>query len=49
MKKLILLFAFALLVTTLTSCTADELPTDQVPPTENSQGGDIVPPVVIKP
>lgn len=49
MKKLILLFAFTLLVTLLTSCTADELPTNQVPHTEISQDGDIVPPIVIKP
>lgn len=49
MKKLILLFAFTLLIATLTSCTADELPTQQEQPLENSQSTDIVPPIVIKP
>ena len=49
MKKLILLIASILLVTTLNSCTADELPTKEEPGVEISQDGEIIPPIVIKP
>lgn len=49
MKKLIFPFVFVVLVSLLTSCTADELPTEQDPPTDISQDGDNIPPIVIKP
>lgn len=33
----------------MASCTADELPVKDVPPTDISQDGDYVPPIIIKP
>lgn len=49
MKKLIFPFVFIILLSLLASCTADELPTKEVPPTEISQEGEYVPPIIIKP
>ncbi|HLP63217.1 hypothetical protein [Flavobacterium sp.] len=49
MKKLILLSVSLVLLITLNSCTADELPTKPEPQTEINQEGEIIPPIVIKP
>lgn len=51
MKKLIYSIAFLTLVTTLTSCTADELPTTNPikQQTTMAKDGVIVPPVTVPP
>lgn len=49
MKKLIFPFVLVLLLSLFASCTADELPTEPDLPTDISQDGDNIPPIVIKP
>ena len=51
MKKLIYSIAFLTLLSTLTSCTADELEPVKKPETTTitAKDGDTVPPIIIKP